>query len=371
MTARLPLATMLSQALVAFTVEFDNEAEHRLVHRTTTGPAADSGRGPWLVSQAMWENVMRHVEPEGMTVGSLQARACTTILLLAGMQRWGYLSITRNGVKWPGAKAGVDDMVSPTRAGRAAQAVWRPLAGIIEERWRNRFGDRAVASLRSALEPLATTTDRLPRYLPVIVPTQGGRAERPLPAGDRPPPEPGEGATTEELPVLLSRALLAFTLEFEDRSALSLAVCADTLGLLGEEPVPMRELPIRSGVSIEAQRMSVGFLVRGQCAVVEQAGGRLRGPAVRLTPKGLRAQQQFNRGLEATEQQWVARFGADAITAVRDSLGVLVGDGSLAGSPLAEGLRPYPDGWRAEVRPPATLPLYPMVLHRGGYPDGS
>jgi hypothetical protein len=34
-------------------------------------------------------------------------------------------------------------------------------------------------------------------------------------------------------------------------------------------------------------------------------------------------------------------------------------------------MQPYPDGWRASVRAPATLPQYPMVLHRGGYPDGS
>ena len=30
-----------------------------------------------------------------------------------------------------------------------------------------------------------------------------------------------------------------------------------------------------------------------------------------------------------------------------------------------------PLSWRAAVRRPATLPHYPMVLYRGGYPDGS
>ena len=35
------------------------------------------------------------------------------------------------------------------------------------------------------------------------------------------------------------------------------------------------------------------------------------------------------------------------------------------------GLEPYPDNWRADVRPPQALPHYPMVLHRGGFPDGS
>ena len=38
---------------------------------------------------------------------------------------------------------------------------------------------------------------------------------------------------------------------------------------------------------------------------------------------------------------------------------------------LFGGLEPYPDNWRASVRRPATLPHFPMVLHRGGYPDGS
>jgi len=45
-------------------------------------------------------------------------------------------------------------------------------------------------------------------------------------------------------------------------------------------------------------------------------------------------------------------------------------------------LQPYPDGWRASKAyaartqaviddPTAALPHYPMVLHRGGWPDGS
>jgi methyltransferase (TIGR00027 family) len=38
---------------------------------------------------------------------------------------------------------------------------------------------------------------------------------------------------------------------------------------------------------------------------------------------------------------------------------------------LFEALEPHRDNWRALVRPPRTLPNYPMVLHRGGYPDGS
>ena len=73
----LPLSALLSQALVAYTIEFDNEAERRLPHRTTShgasGPA-DGAPAPWLVSLAMWENCMRYVTGEPITVGDLEAR---------------------------------------------------------------------------------------------------------------------------------------------------------------------------------------------------------------------------------------------------------------------------------------------------------
>ena len=36
----LPLPALLSRALVAFTIEFDNEFERRMPHRTSRGPAS-------------------------------------------------------------------------------------------------------------------------------------------------------------------------------------------------------------------------------------------------------------------------------------------------------------------------------------------
>jgi GntR family transcriptional regulator len=62
--ATLPLTALLSQVLVAFTIEADNELEHRLPHRTTRGPAASSRRGPWLVSLVMWSNFLRFVSAD-------------------------------------------------------------------------------------------------------------------------------------------------------------------------------------------------------------------------------------------------------------------------------------------------------------------
>jgi hypothetical protein len=87
MPDRLPLATLLSFAVVAFTIEFDNEAGHRLPHRTTSHGATPGWvPKPWLVSLVMWENCLRHLSDHGLSVRELerQARMPTN---LAGMER--------------------------------------------------------------------------------------------------------------------------------------------------------------------------------------------------------------------------------------------------------------------------------------------
>ncbi len=72
-----------------------------------------------------------------------------------------------------------------------------------------------------------------------------------------------------------------------------------------------------------------------------------------------------------TEASWRTTYGTATVDELRAALGELVGGGTLATSPLASGLEPQPDNWRARGRRPDTLPHHPMVLHRGGYPDGS
>jgi hypothetical protein len=91
----LPLSALLSQALVAFTIEFDNEAEHRLPHRTTShGTSSHGDEDPtWLVSLAMWENCMRYVTGDPITVRDLETRARTRTNL-DGMRRWGCIPVT-------------------------------------------------------------------------------------------------------------------------------------------------------------------------------------------------------------------------------------------------------------------------------------
>jgi hypothetical protein len=49
--------------------------------------------------------------------------------------------------------------VRPKEAGRRAQEIWRPLVGIIEDRWKERFSSQQVEPLISSLTALGHQLD--------------------------------------------------------------------------------------------------------------------------------------------------------------------------------------------------------------------
>src|SRR5215831_330859 len=99
MSSGLPFSALLSQAFVAFAIEFDNEFEHRTPHRTTNyGSTPGYPTAPWLVSMAMWLRFMRFIPIEGITAADLQSHlAISTKGLQTWLTRlgkwWGYLTI--------------------------------------------------------------------------------------------------------------------------------------------------------------------------------------------------------------------------------------------------------------------------------------
>jgi methyltransferase (TIGR00027 family) len=358
---RLPLSALLSQALVAFTIEADNEAEHRLPHTTQDhgrSPGAPAG-APWLTSLAMWANCLRHVPDDGITVAAMR-RAARTGTNLDGMRRWGYVTYTPDPGR--GKRPRPDAIVALTPGGRRARAVWDGVPTEIERRWRDRLGKPAVDGLRAALTAVVAELDpRLPDCLPILGPGLFSRPD--LPDGATTP-----DAATLPLWALLSRTLLAFAAEFEDDSGGSLAISANLLRVLTEDGVRSRDVPALAGISTAAVAFTMGPATK-QGLVAEQpdpAGGRWK--ITRLTSSGARAQRAYADRTATVEDRWRSRFGAERIAALRDALEPLA-----AGDPppLFGGLSPYPNGWRAQVKAPAGLPHYPMMLHRGGYPDGA
>lgn len=360
----LPLPTLLSHALVAFTIEFDNEAEQRIPHYTTRH-GATSGPQPelWLVSMTMYLNCMQFLDEKGMSAREL-VRTAHARTNFRGMRRWGYITIkpdlSRGRTKPPTAEW----IVRPTEAGRAAQEIWRPLIGVIEDRWRKRFGGKQVETVISSLAAVEQQIDLdLPDCLPILAYGLYSNTTK-YKSKSVQSPQPVE----ERLLVLLARVLLAFALEYESKSELSLAVSANVVRVLDCEGIPIRDLPRLSGVSKEAVEMALGFLVKRGYALIAATSSRVK--VARLTPKGLQAQGTHTRLLKEIEQQWRKRFG-EAMDSLKKSLAPLVEGGMAANSPLFAGLEPPPNGWRAKVQRPDTLPHFPMILHRGGYPDGS
>ena len=285
------------------------------------------------------------------------------------MQRWGYVVFEPDPSDARPKPPHADWLVRPTRGGRRAAEIWQALFGVVEERWEGRFGRAAIGQLEASL---AVVSRQLPSELPDCMPILGnglyGRQPR-LPAAT----VPGDRANATEptaLLGLLSRVLNAFALEFDAQAAVSLAMSADVLRVVPQDGVRLRDLPRLSGVSREAITVALGYLQRKGMAVIEPDAMEARTKVARLTPKGAVARDAYAGLATAVEARWEARFGRPVVADLRAALEHLVGDGATT-SLLFRGLEPYPEGWRASVPRPETLPHFPMVTHRGGYPDGS
>jgi ribosomal protein L28 len=341
---RVPLTTLLSRAWIAFAMEADNAVE-----------AAGSERVGRLfrISMSMWANGLRFVDEEGITVGELQARA-RAACNIGGLERWGWITVDDAGAgrrDGYGSHRGVTSgtVLRPTRAGVYARRLWPLVVTGIEQRWRTRFGTGAVDSLREALLPLA---GQMPSSLPEVHASDGfyTRAIKGM--------APEEDAS---LAALLGQALTALTLEHEQGSKVSLPIAANVLRVIDGEVVRIRDLPRLSGVSKEAIAMAARYLsgkglaeLRPERSITLSAAGRDA-----LADCRARAARRRHQALQAF---------LEAILSQREA--------------LAKGLVPPPGCWRGEkpyltqtqrvlADPAAALPWQPMVLHRGGWPDGS
>ena len=129
---------------------------------------------------------------------------------------------------------------------------------VIDERWRERFGANRVDELRKCLRALIQDLNlELPDHMPILTYGLFSRLDERAPStrsGDRQAGVNGSVQPHAPLSTLLSRPLLAFALEFEAGSDVSLAIWANTLRLIHEEGLKVAELPAASGASKELPR---------------------------------------------------------------------------------------------------------------------
>jgi hypothetical protein len=166
-----PLSTHLSHALLAFTIELDNEFERRF---------AETGENARVTSLVMWSNFLRFVG-DGVTVDELVGAAglpkARVLSTLGGMERWRYVHVglapaqrdeRRDG--WGSARGLRGEwLVRLTSAGRAAARIWPSLFDVVKARWEERFGVDAVDELRRALDAIVDRVEvALPEFVPIV-----------------------------------------------------------------------------------------------------------------------------------------------------------------------------------------------------------
>jgi len=163
------------------------------------------------------------------------------------------------------------------------------------------------------------------------------------------------------LAALLGQALTALTLEHEHGSTASLPIAANVLRVIDGDVVAIGDLPRLSGVSKEAIAMAASYLDRKELAELRP------GRSITLTAAG--------RGALADCQARATRRRHQPLQACLEAI-------LSQREALANGLIPPQGCWRGEkpylaqtqrvlADPAAALPWHPMILHRGGWPDGS
>lgn len=359
-TDDLKLNALLSQVLVAYTIEFDYLFEAKVPHTTTIGTGAGGFNqgGIWLVSQAMWTTYLRFVRPEGTPVRELQARARQSAAgvksALHHLEWWHYLTFAPDPADRRPKPRYRDLLVHLTPAGRVAQEGWQPIGALMQKRWAKRFGKDALGRLQDALREVVANLDPdLPDYLPVVQYNDGLRVQL---------ADPDDGAVQRRGPVelldvsaLLSRVLLGMALDYESAHPLSLTTSANVLRVVDAKGTPSRDLPRRGGVDKAGVVAATNFLQRNGYVEI----GNDKDKVVRPTAKGRAEQREYAR----TDWQHPAL------------------EQVLCELDLTPGLRPPDGSWRTvkpyaqQVEaflsdPRAALPHHPMILHRGGYPDG-
>jgi hypothetical protein len=325
-----PLSALLSQILVAYTVEIDCEFERRMLQMQSRGAR---------LSLVIWLNLLRFLADGPVSVRTLASRALTpetgAIATLGCLERWGVVELQ------PGMRAGfgsgrgirADWPVQLTASGEAAVKIWRGLLAEIDACWSKRFGDDAT-KLRRSLEAIEHQIDlELPQGLPAAILKLPGFGPRKSVAEESLP-----------IPVLVSRVLLAFALDFERAAQAPISLCANAIRVLSDEPLPAAEISKRTGCSKETA--GIGWQHKPYI-MVENDPARGRGKLVRLSEAGIKAQQEYYSCTRAIEEKWKNRFHP-ATKEIRELLAVL-----LKRSDLSEGLKPPPGTTRAGSQSPA------------------
>jgi len=274
---------------------------------------ANEGAGKSLLPPLeIWANLLRAVYQTGIdrrelpSILRLSKRAVRSRLSTA--VRHGWVEELKIG---PG-----DDRVRLTLRGTHVAGRWSTVQRTAEERWRAAVGIHQSANLRACLEDLVAA---LPLELPHY-PASYGPADASITGGNGEdwkgvPRKDGDSVTDLPLSALVSEALVAFAMQYEEKSPVALSLSTEVVCNIPVEGRPLREIGRSSGLSA---------LIRHGFVRVISSGGT---ETAFLTPRGLEIQLAYEQRINGIETGWREKFSQDLITSLHCVLGEIADSG--------------------------------------------
>jgi hypothetical protein len=262
----------------------------------------EEGAGrPMVPSLELWANLLRVLDAAGIDHRELSAilrlskRAVRTRVSTAVRHGWAEELKTGRGV----------GIVRLTARGCEVTARWKGLQQKAEEMWRAKAGPELSNTLRASLEDLVAAFPlEHPHY-----PASYGPADASITGGngaDWKPVHRGGGDTVSHLPLpaLVSQALVAFAMQYEELSPVAFSLSTSVIRRIPAEGRPLRELGRSPGVS--------ALIRHGFVRAIGSGGSEI----AYLTPRGLEVQCAYEERIHAVETAWRRQFGEDRVTAL-------------------------------------------------------
>ena len=261
----------------------------------------DGAGGPTVPSLDLWANLLRAIDParidlrELPVILRLSKRAVRTRIATAVRRGWvEELKTDRGG-----------GLVRLTPIGSEVAVRWKALQQAAEDRWQTRAGLHVAKQLRTSLEALVAAFPlEHPHY-----PASYGLADASITGGNgvdwKPVPRSGTD-TVSNLPLsaLVSQAVVAFAMQYEELSPVALSLSASVIRQIPAEGRLLQDLGRSPGV---AALIRHGFV---------HASGSSGREIAYLTPRGLEVQREYENRIHIVETSWQRQFGKDRIAAL-------------------------------------------------------
>lgn len=255
-----------------------------------------------MPSLDLWANLIRGVGKTETPVRDLPRSLC--ISKRAVKTRIG--TANRKGWIIEAKSAQARVTVCLTEVGSSVAASWTELQARVEEQTRARLGINAYDGLRGCLQTIiAMSPLEYPHYPAAYGPADAsvtGGNGRDWSAVVR---EPGDTVSHLPLSALVSQAIVAFAMRYEDSSPVAFALAASIISRIAPEGRPVSE--IRDPVGLSALTRH-GFLNIVQNKRTKLAVLTSRGQAVRANHKAR---------VDTVEREWEDSFGSQNITRLR------------------------------------------------------